>query len=256
MHHILALVAPRLRLRGARNAPSPTPASGCETAILWSAGAFSRLRRGSRPPSPAFDFHPGRVWYRKVLFALLMIATHIKSQLMSGPEIDRLLVQLAHEIVENTDRTGKLVIAGIHRRGAVLGQRIAEKMRTLAARDFPVGTLDITLYRDDLSTLAQDPVLNGADIPFPLEEKDVIIVDDVLYTGRTSLAALKALLDLGRPRTVRLCVLIDRGHRELPLEARFVGRRVETSALEIIEVQVASIDGQERVLLVERGSAA
>jgi pyrimidine operon attenuation protein/uracil phosphoribosyltransferase len=185
-----------------------------------------------------------------------MIATHIKSQLMSGSEIDRSLVRLAHEIIENTDRTGKLVIVGIHRRGAVLGQRIGEKMRALAARDFPVGTLDITLYRDDLSTLAQDPVLNGTDIPFPLEEKDAIVVDDVLYTGRTSLAALKALLDLGRPRTVRLCVLIDRGHRELPLEARFVGRRVETSAPEIIEVQVASIDGEERVLLAERGPAA
>ena len=134
----------------------------------------------------------------------------------------------------------------------MLGERLAAKIEQLEGHPMPCGSLDITLYRDDLTTVADKPVINGTDIPFSISGLDVILVDDVLYTGRTTRAALDALFDKGRPRTVRLCTLIDRGHRELPIEARFVGKFVETTDNEIIEVKLESIDGEERVLLVEK----
>ena len=175
-----------------------------------------------------------------------------KSQLMTGSEIDRTLVRLAHEAIDKSVSPGNVAIVGIHRRGAVLGERLAAKIEQLEGRPMPCGSLDITLYRDDLTTVADKPVIHGADIPFSITDLDVILVDDVLYTGRTTLAALDALFDKGRPRTVRLCTLIDRGHRELPIEAGFVGKFVETTDNEIIEVKLESIDGEERVLLVEK----
>ena len=125
-------------------------------------------------------------------------------------------------------------------------------MRGIDGVDVPVGTLDITLYRDDLSIVAAQPVLQSSDIPFPVDDKDLVVIDDVLYTGRTIRAAMNGLFDLGRPKRVRLCVLIDRGHRELPVEASFIGRTVQTSDAEIIEVRLKEIDGEERVMLVER----
>jgi pyrimidine operon attenuation protein/uracil phosphoribosyltransferase len=187
-----------------------------------------------------------------------MSLTREKSQLMSGSEIDRTLVRLAHEILERTEDLDKLVFIGIRRRGVPLAQRLAHKIESLERREIPVGILDISLYRDDLSTVSHQPVLNATDIPFPVTGKDVILMDDVLYTGRTVRAALDALFDHGRPSRVQLLVLIDRGWRELPIEARYVGRMVQTSANEIIEVKFQEIDGLEKVLMVERvaGSGA
>src|SRR6266853_4092366 len=181
-----------------------------------------------------------------------MALTREKSQLMSGSEIDRTLVRLAHEILERTENLDKLVFIGIRRRGVPLAQRLAHKIESLERREIPVGILDISLYRDDLSTVSHQPVLNATDIPFPVTGKDVILMDDVLYTGRTVRAALDALFDQGRPARVQLLVLIDRGWRELPVEARYIGRMVQTSASEIIEVKFQEIDGMEKVLLVER----
>ena len=125
-------------------------------------------------------------------------------------------------------------------------------MRGIDGVDVPVGTLDITLYRDDLSKVAPQPVLHSSEIPFGVDDKDLILVDDVLYTGRTIRAAMNGLFDLGRPKRVRLAVLIDRGHRELPIEASFIGRHVQTSDPEIIEVRLNEVDSEERVMLVER----
>ena len=175
-----------------------------------------------------------------------------KSQLMSATEIDRTLQRLAHEIVERSGGTQNLALIGIRRRGVPLAQRVAHAMREIDRVEVPVGTLDITLYRDDLSTVATQPVLQSSEIPFPVDDKDIILVDDVLYTGRTVRAAMNAMFDLGRPRRVKLCVLIDRGHRELPIEASYVGRMVQTSAREIIEVRLREVDNEERVMLVER----
>ena len=177
-----------------------------------------------------------------------------KSQLMTATEIDRTLQRLAHEIVEKSGGTANLALIGIRRRGVPLANRIAQAMRGIDGVDVPVGTLDITLYRDDLSKVASQPVLQSSDIPFPVDDKDLVVVDDVLYTGRTVRAAMNGLFDLGRPRRVRLCVLIERGHRELPIEASFVGRAVQTSDNEIIEVRLNEVDREERVLLVERVS--
>lgn len=175
-----------------------------------------------------------------------------KTQLMSASEIDRTLQRLAHEIVEKSGGTKQLAMIGIRRRGVPLAQRIARAMRGIDGIDVPVGTLDITLYRDDLSTVAPQPVVQASEIPFAIDGSDILLVDDVLYTGRTVRAAMNGLFDLGRPRRIRLCVLIDRGHRELPIEATFVGRSVETSDTEIIEVRLQEIDHDERVMVMDR----
>src|SRR3954462_7855194 len=166
-----------------------------------------------------------------------MAVTREKSQLMSGSEIDGTLVRLAHEILERTDDLDKLVFIGIRRRGVPIAERLARKIASLEHRAVPVGILDINLYRDDLSTVSHQPVLNATDIPFPVTGKDVILMDDVLYTGRTVRAALDALFDQGRPARVQLLALTDRGWLELPIEARYIGRTVQTSASEIIEVK-------------------
>jgi pyrimidine operon attenuation protein/uracil phosphoribosyltransferase len=178
--------------------------------------------------------------------------TREKAQLMSASEIDRTLVRLAHEILEKAEDLGKLAFIGIRRRGVPMAQRIAEKIASLENIQIPVGILDINLYRDDLSTVGVKPVLNKTEIDFNVTGKDIILFDDVLYTGRTIRAALDALFDQGRPARVQLCVLIDRGHRELPIEARYVGRMVQTTNEEIIEVKFREIDAMEKVLLVER----
>ena len=178
--------------------------------------------------------------------------TREKAQLMSASEIDRTLVRLAHEVLEKTQDLSKLAFIGIRRRGVPLAQRMAAKIAQLENITIPVGILDINLYRDDLSTVDVKPVLNATEIDFSVTGKDIILFDDVLYTGRTIRAALDALFDQGRPDRVQLCVLIDRGHRELPIEARYVGRMVQTSEREIIEVKFREIDEMEKVLLVER----
>jgi pyrimidine operon attenuation protein/uracil phosphoribosyltransferase len=175
-----------------------------------------------------------------------------KAQLMSASEIDRTLVRLAHEILEKTQDLHRLAFVGIRRRGVPLATRLAEKIKQLENLPIPVGFLDINLYRDDLSTVAEKPVHNATEIQFPVTGKDIVLMDDVLYTGRTIRAALDALFDHGRPGRVQLLVLIDRGHRELPIEAKYVGRMVQTTANEIIEVKLREVDNMEKVLLVER----
>ncbi|HTT32703.1 MAG TPA: bifunctional pyr operon transcriptional regulator/uracil phosphoribosyltransferase PyrR [Methylomirabilota bacterium] len=175
-----------------------------------------------------------------------------KSQLMSAPEIDRTLQRLAHEIVEKSGGTKHLALIGIVRRGVPLAQRIAQAMRGIDGVDVPVGILDITLYRDDLSKVAPQAVLRSSDIPFAVDDMDLVMVDDVLYTGRTIRAGMNGIFDLGRPKRVTLCVLIDRGHREMPIEAQYVGRQVQTSNTEIIEVRLREVDKEERVMLVDR----
>src|SRR5512132_3551901 len=181
-----------------------------------------------------------------------MSATREKAQLMSASEIDRTLVRLAHEVLEKSQDLDKLAFIGIRRRGVPLAQRLAAKIEALEKRKIPVGILDINLYRDDLSTVDIKPVVSATEIPFEVAGKDIVLMDDVLYTGRTIRAALDALFDHGRPARVQLLVLIDRGHRELPIEARFIGRTVQTSDNEIIEVKFQEIDEAEKVLLVEK----
>lgn len=172
---------------------------------------------------------------------------------MSGSEIERTLVRLAHQIVEKNNGVQNLVLVGIKRRGVPLANRLAGLIQQIEKTPVPVGTLDITLYRDDLSTVGTSPVIKKATpLGTDIVDKSVILLDDVLYTGRTVRAAMDALFDHGRPRRVQLCVLIDRGHRELPIEAAFIGRTVQTSASEIIEVKLSEIDQEEQVLLVER----
>ncbi len=175
-----------------------------------------------------------------------------KAQLMSASEIDRTLVRLAHEVLEKTSDLSNLAFIGIQRRGIPIAQRLARKIESLENIQVPVGILDINLYRDDLSTVGPKPVVGGTSIDFPVKGKDVVLMDDVLYTGRTIRAALDALFELGRPARVQLLVLIDRGHRELPIEAQYVGRKVPTSSREIIEVKFQEVDQTEKVLLVER----
>src|SRR5919199_4728485 len=171
-----------------------------------------------------------------------MSPTREKAQLMSASEIDRTLVRLAHEVLEKTEDLSKLAFIGVRRRGVPLAQRIAKKIAALEDLTIPVGILDINLYRDDLTTVGIQPVLNATEIEFPVTGKDIILFDDVLYTGRTVRAALDALFDHGRPGRVQLCVLIDRGHRELPIEARYIGRMVQTTSSEIIEVKFQETD--------------
>jgi pyrimidine operon attenuation protein/uracil phosphoribosyltransferase len=175
-----------------------------------------------------------------------------KRQLLSAEEISLTLQRLAHEIVEKSGGTRDLALIGVRRRGVPLSQRLARIMRESARVDVPVGTLDITLYRDDLSTVAHQPVVQSTEIEFQVDDRDIVLVDDVLFTGRTVRAAMNGLFDLGRPRRIRLCVLIDRGHRELPVEASFVGRHVQTSDTEIVECRLEEVDKEERVMLVDR----
>jgi len=177
-----------------------------------------------------------------------------KAQLMSASEIERTLVRLVHEIIEKNDGAAELGLVGIRRRGVFLAQRLGAMIQRIEKTPVPVGSLDITLYRDDLSTLGPKPVVQKSEIGIPITGKNIILVDDVLYTGRTTRAAMDALFSHGRPKRVQLCVLIDRGHRELPVEAQFVGRRVQTTRDEIIEVQLREVDETEKVLLVERRS--
>ncbi len=175
-----------------------------------------------------------------------------KAQILSGSEIERTLVRLAHEIVEKNNGVSNLGLVGIMRRGVPLAQRLAKILGRIEKTQVPVGTLDITLYRDDLSTVGVRPEVKKSKMEFDIQDKDIVMVDDVLYTGRTARAALDALFDQGRPRRIQLCVLIDRGHRELPIEASFVGRKIQTTPNEIIEVRLQESDDADKVLLMEQ----
>jgi pyrimidine operon attenuation protein / uracil phosphoribosyltransferase len=174
-----------------------------------------------------------------------------KGRLMSASEIERTLVRLAHEIIEKNNGADHLGLVGIKRRGVPLAQRLGALISGIERRPIDTGVLDISFYRDDLSTHDVRPTVNPGALGFDVNDRNIILVDDVLYTGRTIRAALDALFSHGRPRGVQLLVLIDRGHRELPIEARFVGRNVQTTNREIIEVKLREIDNDEQVLLVE-----
>lgn len=176
-----------------------------------------------------------------------------KAQIMDQEGIRRALTRIAHEILEKNKGTKDVVLIGIRRRGVPLAQRIASKIKEIEGNSIPLGILDITLYRDDLSRLGYHPVVSKTDVNFSITDKKVVLVDDVLYTGRTVRAALDAIMDLGRPQMIELAVLVDRGHRELPIRADFVGKNVPTSRKEIISVQLQEIDGVDRVLILERG---
>lgn len=175
-----------------------------------------------------------------------------KNIIMDSEAIRRALVRIAHEIIEKNKGVEDVVIVGIRTRGVPLAQRIAAEINAIENCETTVGMLDITLYRDDLSTLGYNPVVHGTDINFDLSGKHVVLVDDVLYTGRTIRAALDAVIDMGRPKTIQLAVLVDRGHKELPIRADYVGKNVPTSQKETIEVVLNEIDGTDEVYIGER----
>jgi pyrimidine operon attenuation protein/uracil phosphoribosyltransferase len=179
-------------------------------------------------------------------------ALRTKSRLMSASEIERTLVRLAHEIVEKSNGSSDLALVGIMRRGVPLAERLGKLISGIEKRPVATGVLDIQFYRDDLTGEEERPVVIPGAIGFDIDGRDVVLCDDVLYTGRTIRAALDALFAHGRPRRVQLAVLIDRGHRELPVEATYIGRRVPTSSREIIEVKFQEVDNDEQVLLSER----
>jgi pyrimidine operon attenuation protein/uracil phosphoribosyltransferase len=175
-----------------------------------------------------------------------------KAQLMSASEMERTLTRMAYEIVERNNGTADLVLIGIRRRGVPLAERLSKLIAAIDRSPVAVGALDITFYRDDLSTIGPKPVVQEREIGCAIDDKRIILLDDVLFTGRTVRAALDALFGHGRPRSVELAVLIDRGHRELPVCASFVGRTVQTTMNEVIEVKLSEIDQADKVLLMER----
>ena len=175
-----------------------------------------------------------------------------RSHLMQAKEISNALKRISFQIIEQNHDAENLVLLGIRRRGVPLAQRIAANIQTSEGRQVPVGELDITFYRDDLTTISPDPVLNETQVPFDLAGKRVVLVDDVLYTGRTVRAAMDAVMDLGRPACIQLAVLVDRGHRELPIRANFVGKNVPTAEREFISVRLTETDGQDSVALYLR----
>ncbi len=179
------------------------------------------------------------------------VTTREKAQVLDEQGIDRALTRIAHEILEKTQGTEGLALVGIRTRGVSLARRIAEKIRAIETVAPPVGVLDITLYRDDLGLLAEQPMVKATEIPFSIKGKPVVLVDDVLFTGRTIRAALDALIDLGRPKLIQLAVLVDRGHRELPIRPDYVGKNLPTSRREAVAVLLKEHDGEDRVVIQE-----
>ena len=183
-----------------------------------------------------------------------MNAFHHKAALMNGADLERALSRIAHEIVERNKGAERLALIGIHTRGVPLAERLAARIAQFEAAQVPVGQLDITLYRDDLSEIALQPVVKRTEVPFDVHGLRLVLVDDVLYTGRTARAALDALIDLGRPALIQYAVLVDRGHRELPIRADFVGKNVPTSKQELVKVKLEETDGESGVELWEARS--
>jgi len=176
----------------------------------------------------------------------------VEKLVLDSPSVERAIVRMAHEILEKNKSAESLALIGIHPRGVVLANRLQQALQTIAQTAVPVGILDINLYRDDLTKVAEQPIIHKTEINFDLENKTVVLVDDVLYTGRTVRSALDALVDLGRPRRIELAVLIDRGHRELPIRADFVGKNIPTSEEEIVRVRFLEIDHKEEVVVTQR----
>lgn len=174
-----------------------------------------------------------------------------KAKIMDKQDMERALKRIAHEIIENCDLS-ESVLVGIQRRGVPLAKRIQAYIEQFEKIKIDVGILDITFYRDDLSLLSDHPIINGTDVPFSIQNKTVVMVDDVLYTGRTGRAAIDALMDMGRPKCIKFAVVVDRGHRELPIRADFVGKNVPTSGSEIIHVLVSEMDGEDSVVIADK----
>jgi len=175
-----------------------------------------------------------------------------KKEVLTKDEIDRLITRLSHEIVEKNKGVSTLAIVGIRTRGYIIAKRIAKVIEEQYNARLDVGALDITFYRDDLGLASEQPVVHNTEIDFDIEGKDIILIDDVLYTGRTVRCGLDALMDFGRPKTIQLAVLIDRGHRELPIKADYVGKNLPTSQSEIVEVKLEEVDGESGVFIINR----
>lgn len=183
----------------------------------------------------------------------IALSNRDKARILDEEGIGRSLKRIAHEIVEKNKGVEGLVLVGIRRRGVPLAERLAAQIKGIEGTVIRVGKLDITLYRDDLTALGDQPIVRSTDIPFDIMNKKVVLVDDVLYTGRTVRAALDAIIDIGRPRNIQLAVLIDRGHRELPIRADYIGKNVPTSTKEVVHVNVKEIDGEDSVVIRENG---
>lgn len=175
-----------------------------------------------------------------------------KAKILDKDTIQRSLMRIAHEILEKNKGTQSLCLIGIRNRGAFLAKRLGECIEKIDQVKVPVGILDITLYRDDLTLIAAQPLVHKTEIEFDITDKNLVLVDDVLYTGRTIRAALDALIDFGRPKSIQLAVLVDRGHRELPIRADYVGKNIPTSQAETVEVRLVEADGTDEVVIVEK----
>jgi pyrimidine operon attenuation protein/uracil phosphoribosyltransferase len=174
----------------------------------------------------------------------------IKSKIVDKEGIDRILVRIAHEILEKNKGSKNLVLIGMRTRGEFLAKRLKDKLNQIEGIEVPLGILDVTLYRDDFRKRLKQPQVSVSNITFDINEKDVILVDDVLYTGRTVRSALNAIMDFGRPSTIQLCILIDRGHRQLPIRADYVGKNIPTSQNEEIKLKVVEIDEEDAIYLI------
>jgi pyrimidine operon attenuation protein / uracil phosphoribosyltransferase len=176
---------------------------------------------------------------------------------MDADRMSRTLTRIAHEILERNKDIGDLAIVGVRRRGVPLARRLARSLREISGHDVPTGALDITLYRDDLmrTAVAPQPLVRRTEIPFSIDARKILLVDDVLYTGRTTRAALDALIDFGRPKAIQLIVLVDRGHRELPIKADYVGKNLPTAPEQSVQVKVQEVDGTDEVVLEDGGPA-
>ncbi|HAH20684.1 MAG: bifunctional pyr operon transcriptional regulator/uracil phosphoribosyltransferase [Omnitrophica WOR_2 bacterium GWF2_43_52] len=178
-----------------------------------------------------------------------------KTKILDAQTISRTLIRIAHEVLEHNRITDNLAIVGIRSRGAHLAKRLADCVKKIDGKEVPVGILDITLYRDDLTLLNYQPVVHKTEINFDITDKNIILVDDVLYTGRTIRCALSELIDFGRPKTIQLAVLVDRGHRELPIRADYVGKNIPTACNETVEVRLAESDGCDEVVIIEKDNS-
>jgi pyrimidine operon attenuation protein / uracil phosphoribosyltransferase len=195
--------------------------------------------------------NPSRIRYSPAA-SLAPHPMNVKKRLLDGARMTRAIRRMAIEILEKNRGTQDLMIVGIRSRGVPIGERIAKEIAEMEGHPVPFGIIDITLYRDDLTTIAPQPVVKPTKLPEPIDDKIVVLVDDVLYTGRTVRAALDALIDFGRPKAVMLAVLVDRGHRELPIHADVIGKTVPTDANEVIKVKMAETDEEDEVLIMEK----
>jgi len=178
----------------------------------------------------------------------------IKAKIIDEDGLSRIITRMAHEILEKNKGSQNLVLMGMKTRGEFLARRIFERIKEIEKIELPLGVLDVTLYRDDFRTRLKQPEVSVSNITFDINDRDVVIIDDVLYTGRTVRSALNALMDFGRPRSIQLCVLVDRGHRELPIRADYIGKNIPTSNQEEIKVKMKEIDGEDAIYLMENST--